>query len=124
MAFNSTLFVFSLALKLYCLLWTDMPCYLQYTVLLFQGYHDAVVLQLIAEIRRGIEKHLLLVQYLLLLTAIVTISTVLVLFLGTDNIHSLRKRGEISFTNPKYHLKLNRSSFLLKTSALISKQFN
>lgn len=83
-----------------------------------------MVLQLIAAIRRGIEKHLLLVQYLLLLTAIVTISTVLVLFLGTDNIHSLRKRGEISFTNPKYILKLNRSSFLLKTSALISKQFN
>lgn len=39
MAFNSTVFVFSLALKPYCLLWTEMPCYLQYTVLLFQGYH-------------------------------------------------------------------------------------
>lgn len=39
MAFNSTVFVFSLALKLYCLLWTRMLCYLQYTVLLFQAYH-------------------------------------------------------------------------------------
>lgn len=39
MAFNSTVFVFSLALKLYCLLWTEMPCYLQYTVSSFQGYH-------------------------------------------------------------------------------------
>lgn len=39
MAFNSTVFVFSLALKLYCLLRKRMLCYLQYTVLLFQGYH-------------------------------------------------------------------------------------
>lgn len=60
-----------------------------------------MVLWLIAEMRRGIGKHLLLVWYLLLLTAIVSISTVPVLLLGTDNIHSLKKRGEISFTNPK-----------------------
>lgn len=73
--------------------------------------------------RRGTGKHLLLVRHLLLLTATVSISTVPALFLGTDNINSLRKMGEISFTNPKYYLKFNRSSFLLKTNTLICKQF-
>lgn len=37
MACNNTVFVFFLALKLYCLLWTEIPYYLQYIVLLFQG---------------------------------------------------------------------------------------
>lgn len=116
-------FVFSLALKLYCLLWTEMPCYLQYTVLLFQGYHHlpnqhngAVVNCRDEEGNREAPPFSIV--------PIASHCTVPVLFLGTDNIHSLRKRGEISFTNQKYYLKLNRSSLLLKTSALISKQFN
>lgn len=83
-----------------------------------------MMLWLIEGMRTGVGKHLPLLRYLLLLTAIVSISTVPVVFVGTDNIHSLRKRGEISFSNPKYYLKFNRSSFLLDSSALLSKQLN
>lgn len=100
MAFNSTVFVFSLALKLYCLLWTGMPCYLQYMVLLFQGYHNlpshhhGSVVNCRGKGEGNREAPLFRVVPIASHCNPVNISTVPALFLlGTDNIHSLKKGG-------------------------------
>lgn len=108
MAFNSTVFVFSPALKLYCLLWMGMPCYLQDTVLLFQGYHhlpshhNCAVVNCRDKGEGSREAPLFSMVPIASHCDHVNISTIPALFLGTDNIHSLKKKGvKKSFSSPK-----------------------
>lgn len=99
MAFNSMVFVFSLGLKLYCLLWTGMPCYLQYTVLLFQGdrhlpsHHNGAVVNCRYKGEGSREAPLFSVVPIASHCDHVNVSLVPALFLGTRNIQSSKKRG-------------------------------
>lgn len=76
-----------------------MPCYLQYTVLLFQGYHhlpnhhNGAVVNCRDNGEGSREAPLFSMVPIASHRDRVNVCTVSALFLGTGNIHSLKKRG-------------------------------